>query len=157
MRIAAVAATGEEVRPLGTAFHAEILARRYYRLFNERRLDDAERMIDPQAVFTSPLASEQLLGRAGYRELVRRWLDAFPDASVRIERVRVRPGLVVAVDLLARGVHDGLLQLPGFAPVRATGREASLTMRDTTTFENGLIVKSVLELDPAALRGALGL
>ena len=142
---------------VGTAFQVEVLARRYYQLFNERQLDEAERLVDPQAVFSYPAAREHLIGRAGYRELARRWIEAFPDARVRIMHVHVSKAMVVRAYLHAEGTHRGSLDLPGLPPIAPTGRSARFPMTETSTIRNGLIVGSRLEFDPDALRRALGL
>jgi predicted ester cyclase len=142
--------------PAPVPFHVapvqlETLARRYYELFNQRKLDDAERFVDPQAVFTYPLAKEHLIGRAGYRELVRRWLEGFPDARITITRVTVRDDRVVRTDWVGAGTHRGRLDLPGFPGLPATGVHTELPMRETITIGNGLIVESRMEFDPIEL------
>src|SRR5687767_8862764 len=71
------------------AMQTEAFVRRYYELFNQRKLQEAERFVDPQAVFTYPVGKEHLIGRAGYRELARRWLEGFPDARIAITTVLV--------------------------------------------------------------------
>jgi predicted ester cyclase len=158
MRMHTTASIGDdELLEVGTAFQVEVLARRYYQLFNERRLDEAERLVDPQAVFTYPVAGEHLIGRAGYRELARRWIGAFPDVRVRVVHVHVSEATVVRAHLHAEGTHRGSLELPGVPPIAPTGRHAQLSLTETSTISNLLIVGSRLEFDLDALRKVLGL
>ena len=157
MNLGTAGASGDGIlRDVGAAFQVEVFARRFYELFNERRLDEAERMVDPQALFTDPLAGEHLIGRAGYREILRRWLDAFPDARVAIEHVHVADATTVRVDLDAGGTHRGVLALTGLPPMPPTGRRAQLAIRVTSTISNGLVTACLLEFDPDALRRAIG-
>ena len=156
MNLDTVGTSGDDaLRGVGAAFHVEVFARRFYELFNERRLDEAQRMVDPQALFTDPVAGEELIGRAGYREILRRWLDAFPDARVAIEHVHVTDATTVRVDLDAVATHRGVLALTGLPPMPSTGRRAQLAIRVTSTISNGLITASLLEFDPDALRRAV--
>ena len=143
---------GPAVTPAGI----EAFTRRYYRLFNDRRFDEAEALVDPQAVFTYPVAKEHFIGRAGYRELVVRWTEAFPDAQLSITRVQVS-GDTVRTEWIGEGTHQGLLELPGLARIRATGVRAQLPMRETIRIVNRLVVQSLMEFDPGELRRRLGL
>lgn len=144
--------------PLAVALRTEVFARHYYALFNERRLDEAERLIDPQAIFTYPAAREHLIGRAGYRELTRRWLDAFPDAQAHIVAVHVGVDQeqIARTEWIGEGTHAGVLELPGFPPIPPTGRFARLPMCETIRIERGLVVATRMEFDPAELRRVLG-
>lgn len=141
---------------LGVGLQIEGFARRYYTLFNERRFDEAEAMVDRQALFSYPAAKEHMIGRAGYRELVRRWTEGFPDGRVAIVAVRVA-GDQAVTELHAEGTHSGVLELPGLPPIPPTGRHAQLPMRETITVQNGLIVSVRMEFDLAELRRVLGL
>lgn len=131
--------------------------RRYYALFNERRLDEAEQSVHPQAVFTYPMAREHLIGRAGYRDLTRRWLDGFPDARIVVTGVTPADDGTVVTDWLGEGCHQGVLDLSGMPPLPATGVRAQLPMRETVRIADGLIVSSRMEFDPAELCRRLGL
>lgn len=135
----------------------ESLIRRYYELFNERKLDEAERFVDPQAVFTYPVAKEHLIGRAGYRELARRWLEGFPDARADITAVLVLDPRTVVTEWIGHGTHRGVLELPGFRPLPPTGVRAQLPMREVVTIEDGRIIKCRMEFDPAEMLRRLGL
>jgi steroid delta-isomerase-like uncharacterized protein len=148
----------DERRSLRSAVRAsklETFTRRYYGLFNDRRLDEAEAMVDAEAVFTYPAASEHFIGRAGYRELAQRWAQAFPDATLAITSVTVS-GDTAATEWIAEGTHLGTLDLPGLAAIPPTGRRANLPMCETIRIVNGSIVESTMEFDPDELRKRLG-
>jgi predicted ester cyclase len=143
----------EEMPPV----QIDVLARRYYDLFNERKLDEAERFVHPQAIFTYLAAKEHLIGRAGYRELTRRWIQGFPDAWLTITKVTVIAGTRAQTDWIGHGTHKGPLEIPGLPTLPPSGAQAKLPMRETIRIDGGLIVESKMEFDPQALRAALGL
>jgi predicted ester cyclase len=147
---------GQSLRAAVTASRIETFTRRYYGLFNERRFEEAEALVDPQAVFTYPAAKEHFIGRAGYRELAHRWAQAFPDATLSITRVTVS-GETALTEWIGRGTHLGILELPGFPGIPPTGRKAQLPMRETIRVVNDRIVESRMEFDPLELRQRLGL
>jgi len=138
-----------------TPSELEAFTRQYYRLFNERRFEEAEACVDPQAVFIYPAAKEHIVGRAAYRELVQRWAQAFPDASLMIVRVQVSDD-TARTDWIATGTQEGVLDLPGLPGISPTHRQAELPMRETIRVVNGLIVESRMEFDPDELRRRLG-
>jgi steroid delta-isomerase-like uncharacterized protein len=134
----------------------EALVRRYYDLFNERKLDQAERFVDPQAVFTYPVGKEHLIGRAGYRELARRWLEGFPDARADIMTVLIPDERTAVTEWIGHGTHLGTLELPGFRPLPPTGVHAQLPMREIVNIADGRIIKSRMEFDPIEMLRRLG-
>lgn len=142
---------------LPTPFQLDTFARRYYECFNQRWFEEAEMFVDPRALFTYPLAKEHLVGRAGYRELVRRWLAGFPDARIDITGVRVLDDRTVVTDWIAEGTHLGLLELPGMPAIPPTGIRARMPMAETIVIADGRIVSSRMEFDPVDLARRLGL
>ena len=145
----------EALKGTVTALQTEIFARRYYECFNLREFDTGERFIDPQAVFTYPQSAQQFIGRAGYRELVRRWVSAFPDSNVSVINVRVTNGEIACTEWVAHGTHLGTLTLPGLTPIPPTGIHTCLKIRETIRVINAMIVESVVEFDPEDLRRRL--
>lgn len=132
----------------------ETCARRFYTYFNERRFDEAERMVDAEALFSYPGAPACLIGRAGYGDLAHRWAAAFPDGRVTILAVRVH-GETAVTELRAEGTHEGLLDLPGLPSLPPTGRHATMTMRETMVVHHGLIASVRMDFDPDELRRLL--
>ena len=146
-------------RPSVSAFKLEDFARRYYECFNQRWFEEAEMFVDPRALFAYPFGREHLIGRAGYRELTRRWLDGFPDAHIDITAVHVLDPCTVRTDWIGTGTHLGVLELPGLPAIPATRIRTELPMRETIriAITGGCIVDSRMEFDPAELGRRLGL
>jgi predicted ester cyclase len=126
---------------------AEQLARQYYDFFNRRLIEDASRLIHAQAVFHYPHTREHLIGRAGYRELARLWLSAFPDAQITITRMQVEDGHRVTTDLIGRGTLKGPLMFGGLLTMEPTGRAAELPFRDILDVHDGLVTAVWLHFD----------
>lgn len=118
----------------------EDLIRAHYCDFNERRIDIAA------ARFSSAAVIEHVTGRAeqgpeGYCEFARRWLEAFPDATLSVKGVCQRGDSMYDVDLIATGTHtrNAVLRVLGvpangfegasFGPRTPAGRRSSLSIR----------------------------
>jgi len=138
-----------------TASRIETFARRYYGLFNDRRFDEAEALIHPEAIFTYQHAREEFIGRSGYRELARRWEEAFPDAALSITDLTVL-GDSVCTEWLGSGTHLGMLDIPGFPTLPPTMLSVHLPMCETIRVVEGLVVESRLAFDAEELRRRLG-
>lgn len=135
----------------------EAFVRRYYELFNQRKLEEAARLVDPQAVFTYPVGKEHLIGRAGYRELARRWLEGFPDARIAITTVLLPDDRTAVTEWIGHGTHLGSLELPGFVALPPTGVHTQLPMREMVTIVDGRITAGRMEFDPAEMMRRLGI
>ena len=136
---------------------AEEIARRYYDLFNERRLDEAGELVDPQAVFHYIPTNQRLVGRAGYRALAAAWLIAFEDAQVVIESVEPLGRDRVRVRFIGRGTQTGSLELGESLTLPATGRYTELPFEDTLEVRNGRITNIEFNFDVDELKRRLGL
>lgn len=123
------------------------IARLYYRLFNERKLDEAAQLVDSQASIRYRPTRQHLIGRAGYRALADTWLSAFPDAVLEIQSLQVIGGHAAHVKLLGRGTHAGELALGDTMSVPPTGRHAQLTFREILEIRDGQIVNVELDFD----------
>jgi hypothetical protein len=66
-------------------------------------------------------------------------------------------GETAVTEMLVRGIHDGVLDLPGLEPLPPTGRRARLLLRETITVRHGLVVRVRMDFDPAEIRRALEL
>jgi hypothetical protein len=133
----------------------EELVRLYYRLFNERRLDEAGELVDPLASFHYLPTKQRLMGRAGYRALAAAWLIAFEDAAVEIESVQATDQHSVRVDFLGRGTHTGDLVLGEALVIPATGLCAALPFRELTEVRGDRIVKVEFDFDVEELKRRL--
>lgn len=140
-----------------TSINLDAFARRYYACFNSRRLADAAALVDPGAVFSYPLAREHFVGRAGYRELTRRWLAGFPDAHIVLTSIRLGDDQTVTTEWVGEGTHQGVLELPGLPAIPPTNVRTTMPMRETIRVAGGLVTASRTEFDPTELARRLGL
>jgi steroid delta-isomerase-like uncharacterized protein len=98
------------------------------RLWNERRLELAERLIAADCVSHQLRSgSERTFARgpAAIRAHIHEWLEAFPDLRFEIEQIVAEGGLV-AMRCRATGTHEGT-----WLGVPATGRRVELRMSVT--------------------------
>ena len=105
---------------------AHLLIREYYACFNERRFADAADLFTGDAVLERAPFGTFRNGGDGYIHMAQRWVNAFPDAVVRIDHVEQRGDTICEVDLVMTGTHSGDLDLPGHGLFKATGRTVSL-------------------------------
>jgi ketosteroid isomerase-like protein len=133
----------------------EDLARTYYRLFNERRLDEAGALVDPQASFHYIPTCQRLVGRAGYRALAAAWVIAFEDAEIEITSVHPIDAETVRVEFIGRGTHTGDLVLGDALTIPATGQRTELAFSDTIQVRDGLIAKVEFDFDVEELKRKL--
>jgi hypothetical protein len=133
----------------------EEVARTYYRLFNERRFDEAEQLIDAHTCFHYVPTKQHLIGRAGYRALVAAWLIGVEDAQVEILTVREAAPDVVRVEFIGRGTHTGDLVFGEALTLPASGCAAGLPFTDTLLIRGGRILDSRLDFDVEELRRRL--
>jgi predicted ester cyclase len=125
----------------------EAVVRQLYTAFNARQIDDAARLFHDDAVLEHIPVGRQQHGPAGYREFARMWLDAFPDASVEVERITFRGGRCCEVDLRARGTHQGALDLGGYGNFKPTGAMGEMRMRQMIEIDGDRITFSSLSFD----------
>ena len=132
----------------------ERIARRFYELFNDRRLDEAERLVDACATFHYVPTRQRLIGRAGYRALTAAWLQAFNDAQLEIVSIK-KDHEALVVTVTGRGTLTGDLGLGERVTLPATGRRAELEFRDRLVITDGLIVESQLDFDVEEMKKRL--
>lgn len=130
-------------------------AHRYYALFNERKLDEAEKLVDPYAVFHYVPTKQRLIGRAGYRALAAAWLVAFANARLEIQSMKRHSDGPLEVEFLGHGTHTGELVLGEHVVIPPTQRTVELPFRDRLTITDGLIVESQLNFDIIELQKRL--
>ena len=130
------------------------IARRFYELFNSRELKEAEKLVDPHAIFHYVPTRQRLIGRAGYRALASAWIQAFPDAHLEIVAI-VDEGHAFTVAFSGRGTLTGELNLGDHLVIRPTGRVAELPFRDRIVINDGLIVESRLDFDVEEMKRLL--
>lgn len=133
----------------------EQVVRLYYRLFNQRRLDEVSELVDVQAVFHYLPTNQRLVGRAGYRALAAAWLIAFEDATVDIQSVQQLAEHTVRVTFIGRGTHTGDLELGETVVIPATGRRAELLFHDTLEIHHNRITRTEFDFDLEDLKKQL--
>ena len=133
----------------------EQLLRKYYALFNERRLDEAGELVAPNASFHYLPTRQHLVGRAGYRALAAGWLIAFEDAVASVESVETINPYTVRVQLTGRGTHTGALVFGDHLTIPPTGRRVELRAVHTTEVRNDQIVRVVFDFDLPQLQQQL--
>src|SRR5215216_6652897 len=126
--------------------------RLYYEYFNERRFEEAGRLVHPEATFDYIPTEQHLAGRAGYRALVAAWVIAFEDATVEVTDMIQLDDRTVRADFIGRGTHTGDLVLGENFIIPASGVRSDLRFRDTFTFRDGLIAHARFEFDANELR-----
>jgi hypothetical protein len=136
--VVSASGSGSDMEPTETA-------RLYYQFFNERRLDEAGQLVDPQAEFHYLPTRQRLIGRAGYRALAAMWLNGFENAELEVRALETAGPDRVDVEILGRGTHTGDLVLGESLTAPATHRTLSLPFRERLTVRRGLI--TLIELD----------
>jgi predicted ester cyclase len=125
----------------------EAVVRQLYTAFNAREIDEAAGLFHDDAVLEHIPVGRQQHGPEGYRQFVGMWLNAFPDASVEVERISFRGGRRCEVDLRVRGTHQGALDLGGYGHFKPTGAMGEMRMRQMVEIDGERITFSSLSFD----------
>ena len=133
----------------------EQIARRYYELFNARRLDEAAAMVDSQAIYYYLPTKQRFIGRAGFRAIMGMWLHAFEDAQLEIVSALALNDHSVQIEFLGKGTHTGDLVLGESMCLPATGRTAELPFRNLLEIHNGIIISVELDFDVEEMKRRL--
>jgi hypothetical protein len=125
----------------------EAVMRQLHSAFNARRLDEAAALFQDDAVLEHIPLGRQQRGPAGYREFAGMWLNAFPDATVEVERVTLPGGGRCEVELRVVGTHRGPLDLGGYGNFKPSGVRAEMRLRQMVEIAGGRVVFSSLSFD----------
>ena len=126
-----------ENRNIVTSFYAEAI--------NGRDLGAVDRLVSEDFVHNG-----ETRGRAGQRQAVKTFLDAFEDLHNEIE-LMLADGDLVAAHQTWTGTHSG-----EFAGVPATGKRVEFTSTAMLRIEHGLIAEAWDEVDMLGLMQQLG-
>lgn len=110
----------------------EVVARFFYKLWIERDVSAIEEYLSEEAEIHSPMKT--LRGRSVMREVVEKWLQAFPDLAIRSHEI-IAEGEKVALRYGAVATHLG-----GFFDTKPTYREIAFAGVIICHLENGKIV-----------------
>ena len=134
----------------------DALIRRYYTLYNERRVHEASELFAPDAVLEhAPYGGPPARGGAGYVASAERSFVAFPDAHLDVLGIRPHGESMYDVDLLATGTHRGVLDLGGYGRFEPTGIHVSVRHREVIEIRDGMIAFASVTLDVDSLLGQL--
>jgi ketosteroid isomerase-like protein len=132
------------------------LIRRYYQLYNERRLEESAALFAPDAVLEhAPYGGPPARGGAGYVASAERSFVAFPDAHIDVLGIRSHGESMYDVDLVATGTHQGLLDLGGYGRFEATGVHVRVAHREVIEIRDGRIAYASVTLDVDSLLAQL--
>jgi steroid delta-isomerase-like uncharacterized protein len=126
-----------------------IVRRHFDEIWNQRRLDIAEQIVDPAYLSHFPLPG-QPAGIAGFRYAVEMLQSSFPDLVMTIEEL-IAEGDKVVARMTARGTHQGVFH--GIAP---TGRAVSWAGIRIFRIADGKIVEHWANWDDLSLLQQLG-
>ena len=126
---------------------AHLLIRKHYDCFNERRFADGADLFSEDCVLEHPPFGQKRLGRQGYLDLVKHWVDAFPDGRLHIEHVEQRGDTICEVDLIGTGTHQGDFDMGGYGVLKASGVKTTLRFRELLEIRGGQITYSSLTFD----------
>jgi steroid delta-isomerase-like uncharacterized protein len=119
--------------------------------FTEGNLDVIDELVAENFVNHDPAAPPDLPpGREGFKELVRFYRSAFPDAELKTDD-QIAEGDKVVSRWTGRGTHQG-----DFAGIPATGRQTTVTGITIDRIEGGRIVESWNEFNQLGLLQQLG-
>ena len=126
---------------------AHLLIRKLYDCFNQRRFADGADLFSDDCVLEHPPFGQTRHGRQGYLDLVKHWVQAFPDGQLQIEHVEQRGDTICEVDLVGTGTHQGEFNMGGYGVFKATGVQATLRFRELLEIRGGKITFSSLTFD----------
>lgn len=125
----------------------EQLIRQYYDYFNARRFEDASRMLAPDAHLETQALGWRQDGSAGYVTFTRRWLSAFPDGRVTVERIDQVGDSWYEVSLIGEGTHEGDFDMGALGTFRPTHRHLRVRFRHIVELRDSRIASSALSFD----------
>jgi predicted ester cyclase len=131
----------------------ESLGRRALALLDQRRYDEWEATMVPDATFVGP--GMTLQGRAQIRQFVEGFQQAFPDVKHRIDRMLVS-GNTLIYEGTFTGTHTGVLHAPG-GDVPPTGRRIEMPEAQIVTVVDGLATSLRTYFDRLEMMTQLGL
>jgi steroid delta-isomerase-like uncharacterized protein len=127
----------------------DIVERLTDEVWTKGNLDAIDELVAPDFMGTSPTDGE-FRGPDGFRQLVQRYLTAFSNTEMKIDRV-IGEGNWCAAHWTARGTHTG--ELMGIAP---TGREVTVMGMELDRCQNGKLVESHGLFDALGMLQQLG-
>jgi steroid delta-isomerase-like uncharacterized protein len=131
------------------------IVKNLYTLFNQRKVDEASKLVASQCTWTNIPTGQAYVGPSGFKDFCQSWLTAFSDARVEIRNQIANEDMVVT-EFTGRGTHDGPLQSPN-GTVPATRKKLELSFVEIVKLESGKIVEARAYFDSATLMRQLGI
>jgi steroid delta-isomerase-like uncharacterized protein len=119
----------------------------YYDHFNARRMADAVAMLSEDAHMEHRGVGLIGDGSDHYARFAERWLTAFPDLRLTIERIEHVNAEWHEVHLLGEGTHEGDFDMGPAGIARATHHKSRMRFRHLLQVRNGRIASSTLSFD----------
>jgi len=132
---------------------AHRLIREYIKAFNERRFEDAARMLTPDAVLQHRPSAGEMKGPEGYVQSARMATGTFPDLRIEILKVEERGDAIFELDLSATGTQVGDWDAGSVGTLKASGATKTFRVRETLEIRGGKITFSSLTYDLQDLIG----
>jgi steroid delta-isomerase-like uncharacterized protein len=126
----------------------------HYAGMNQADADAASTVLAEDVVTTAP-GAPPMHGAAQFKPFAQAFIDAFPDAKVRAERVYESGDTILAEGVYA-GTHTGSLVGNGMT-VPPTGKRMELHFADLFKVRDGKVVEHNIYFDQAELMQQLGL
>lgn len=128
--------------------------RRYYDLFNARKLKEAARLVAPDCEFEHVPTKAQAHGPRGYVALAEDWLRRVPDAVSTVESIQpLEPG-IYRVRVVMSGTLSSDVERGRDASAAGRGRRFETRATQRIRVQDGLIVSARLAYDPSELKGS---
>jgi steroid delta-isomerase-like uncharacterized protein len=133
----------------------ERIARAIFDAFNNRKIDDAMKLVADRAEYRDVPTGEVYRGPDGTRKFMEGWLQAFDDAKVNVQRVIATDQLVVT-EFVGRGTHTGPLETPA-GTIRATNNRIDVPFCEVVEIRDGKMVSGSIYYDAATMMQQLGI
>ena len=130
------------------------LAKTFYALFNDRKLDDMTKLVAGDVTWSDTPTAQVFQGPTGFKAFVQGWLTALPDALIEIKH-QVASEDAVVTEFFGRGTHSGPLTSPQ-GTIPPTGRKLDLRFCEVLRVANGKVTEGRVYYDTTTLLRQLG-
>ena len=132
----------------------ETLARQFYTAFNNRKFDEAAKLVSDKFEWRDAATGEVYRGPSGMRQYMEYWVKSFNDAKLDVQQIYAADRFFAA-EFIGRGTHTGTLETPG-GSIPATNRKIELPCCEVGTIENGKFLAGATYYDTASILHQLG-
>jgi steroid delta-isomerase-like uncharacterized protein len=132
----------------------ETLVRQFYTAFNNRKFDEAAKLVSDRFEWRDVATGEVYRGPAGVRQFMEHWVKAFGDAKIEVQRI-IATDQYVAAEFIGSGTHTGTLEAAG-GSIPPTNRKVELSCCEVAAIENGKVRSGSSYYDAATIMHQLG-